>query len=139
MNALSDAARGGRTTIVKAGVEGDGPSGAARWMALTTASNTTKRLGWQADTSANHYVVVGITGQAAFNRRDRGLVGIDETDLGMPASPHEIGQREFDPRMNLLRGHARRVRRIREVHRRRIKTDRTRFIDPPRMPNLPQS
>src|SRR5262249_30758991 len=35
----------------------------------------------------------------------------------------EIGQREFDSRVDLLCGHAWRQPRIRKVHRRRIKTD----------------
>jgi hypothetical protein len=32
--------------------------------------------GWQAETRANHYAVVDVTGEAAFNRRDRSLVGV---------------------------------------------------------------
>ena len=59
-------------------------------------------VGWQADTGANHYAVVAVTGKAAFNRRDRSLVGVDEADLGTPALLYEIGQREFDPSVDPL-------------------------------------
>src|SRR6516225_6924773 len=41
----------------------------------------------------------------------------------MPAPPGEIGKREFDPSVDLLRAHARRQRGIRKVHTRWIKTD----------------
>ena len=58
--------------------------------------------GWQAETRANHYAVVDVTGQAAFNRRDSSLVGVDEAVLGMPAPRCEIGQRELDPSVCLL-------------------------------------
>jgi hypothetical protein len=40
--------------------------------------------------SANTAVRVPVILKAA-NRRDRGLVGIDEADLGKPASPYKIG------------------------------------------------
>lgn len=42
----------------------------------------------------------------------RGLVGVDEADLRMPASPGDIGHREVDSSVDLLCGHARRQRRI---------------------------
>jgi hypothetical protein len=59
-------------------------------------------IGWQAETSASHCAVLDVTGQAAFYRRDRSLVGVDEAVLGMPAPRCEIGQREFDPSVDLL-------------------------------------
>src|SRR6202167_1704990 len=49
--------------------------GAARWMALTTASNRASRLGGRRRPAPIYYTVVDVTGQAAFNRRDRSLVG----------------------------------------------------------------
>ena len=67
--------------------------------------------------------MVDVTSQAAFNRRDRTLVGVDKAVLGMPAPRCEIGQRESDPSVDLLCGHAGRQRWIRKVHCRRIKTD----------------
>jgi len=61
--------------------------------------------------------------QAAFNRRDRSLVGLDKAVFGMPAPRCEIRQREFDPGVDLLCGHARRQRWIRKIHSRGIETD----------------
>ena len=79
--------------------------------------------GWQAEARANHDAVVDVAGQATFNRWDRSLVGVDKAVLGMPAPRGEIRQCEFDPSVDLLRGNARWQRRVRKVHRRRIKTD----------------
>jgi hypothetical protein len=50
-------------------------------------------IGWQTETCANHYEVVDVTGQAAFNRRDRSLVGADKAVLRIPAPRSEIRQR----------------------------------------------
>jgi len=58
--------------------------------------------GWQAEARANHDAIVDVTGQAAFNRRDRSLVGVDKAVLGMPAPSCEIGQCEFDPSVDLF-------------------------------------
>ena len=76
-----------------------------------------------AEARANYDAVVDVTGQAAFNRRDRSLVGVDKAVLRMPAPRYEIGQHEFDPGVDLFCGHAGRQRWIRKVHCRRIKTD----------------
>ena len=88
---MSDPARGGRTTIVRAGVEGDGRSRRGTVDGVDHRFEHTQTAGWQADTRANHHAVVYAVGQATFNRWDRGLVGLDEAVLGVPAPPGDIG------------------------------------------------
>src|SRR5262245_1106089 len=69
-------------------------------------------------------------GQAALNGWDRGLVGVDEADLGLPATPGDVGEPELHSSVDLLRGHAWRQRRIRIVHRRRIEADQQNPLHP---------
>ena len=83
----SDPARGCRTAIVRPGVEGDGGLGRGAMDGVDHRFKQNQPTRWQADTCANHHAVVDVTGKAAFNCRDRGLVGVDEADLGMPAPP----------------------------------------------------
>src|SRR5215467_1041277 len=117
-------ARGCLTAIFRARVEGDGRLRRHTMDSVDHRFKQYQPIAREADTCADHYTVVGVAGQEAFNRRNRGLVGSDEAVLGMPAPPCEIGQREFDPSVDLLRGHARWQGRVRKVHRRRIKTDK---------------
>src|SRR5215468_215515 len=112
------------TAIFRARVEGDGRLRRHTMDGVDHCFKQYEPIAREADTGADHYTVVDVAGQEAFNRRNCGLVGFDEAVLGMPAPPCEIGQREFDPSVDLLRGHAWWQRRVRKVHRRRIKTDK---------------
>ena len=73
------------------------------------------------DARADHHAVVAGLGQAALHGWRCGLVGIDEAVL--PAALGHVSERNLDPCVDLLRAHARRQRRIRKVHRRRIQAD----------------
>ena len=97
----SDPARGCRTAIFRAGVECDGRSWRGTMDGIDHRFKQNQPTGWQAEARANHDAVVDVAGQAAFNRRDRRLVGADKAVLGMPAPRCEIGQREFDPSVDL--------------------------------------
>src|SRR5215467_14889540 len=119
----SDPARCCRAAIFRAGFEFDGRSWRGTMDGIDHRFKQNQPTGWQAEARANHDAVVDAAGQAAFNRRDRRLVGADKAVLGMPAPRCEIGQREFDPSVDLFCGHAWRQRWIRKVHCRRIKTD----------------
>src|SRR5215475_16028355 len=112
------------TAIFRARVEGDGRLRRHTMDGVDHCFKQYQPIAREADTCADHYTVVNVAGQEAFNRRNCGLVGFDKAVLRMPAPPCEIGQREFDPSVDLLRGHARWQRRVRKVHRRRIKTDK---------------
>src|SRR5215472_12307322 len=120
----SHPARGCLTAIFRARVEGDDRLRGRTMNGVDHRFKQHEPIPREADTCADHYTVVNVAGQEAFNRRNCGLVGFDKAVLRMPAPPCEIGQREFDPSVDLLRGHARWQRRVRKVHRRRIKTDK---------------
>src|SRR5215470_5195216 len=119
----SDPTRSCRTAILRAGVEGDGRLWRGTMDGVDHRFKQNQPIGWQAEASANHDAIVAMTGQAAFNRRDRRLVRVYEAVLAMPPPRCEIGKREFDPRVDLFRGHAGRQRWVRKVHCCRIKTD----------------
>src|SRR6516225_2005753 len=90
-NTYSDPAGGCGAAIFRASVEGDGRSRRGTVDGVDHRFEDTQPAGWQADTRANHHAVVDVVGQATFNRRDRGLVGLDEAVLGVPAPPGDIG------------------------------------------------
>src|SRR5262249_51655102 len=77
--------------VFRARVEGDGCSRRGAVDGVDYRFEDTQPAGWQADTRANHHAIVYVIGQATFNRRDSGLVGLDEAVLGLPAAPGEIG------------------------------------------------
>src|SRR5262249_4203404 len=118
-----DPACGCRTAIFRAGVESDGRLWRGTMDGVDHRFKNNQPTGWQAQTRANHHTIVDVIGQAAFNGGDRSLIGVDEAVLAMPAARFEIGEHEFDSRVDLLCRPVRRQRRIRKVHRRRIKTD----------------
>src|SRR5215470_11332851 len=90
-NTYSDPAGGCGAAIFRASVEGDGRSRRGAVDGVDHRFKDTQPAGWQADTRANHHAVVYVIGQATFNRRDSGLVGLDEAVLSVPAPPGEIG------------------------------------------------
>src|SRR5215468_6054383 len=86
----SDPAGGRGAAIFRASVEGDGRSRRGTVDGVDHRFEDTQPAGWQADTRANHHAVVYAVGQATFNHRDSGLVGLDEAVLGVPAPPGDI-------------------------------------------------
>ena len=89
--------RGSGNEFFSAGVEGDGRLWRSTMDGVDHGFKQNKPTGWQPETRANHHAGVNVTGQATLNRRDRGLVGADETVFGMPAPRCEIRQCEFVP------------------------------------------
>src|SRR5215467_759020 len=90
-NTHSDPAGRCGAAVFRARVEGDGCSRRGAVDGVDYRFEDTQPAGWQADTRANHHAIVYVIGQATFNRRDSGLVGLDEAVLGLPAAPGEIG------------------------------------------------
>src|SRR5262245_17802564 len=94
-NGYSDPAGGCSAAIFRASVEGDGRSRRGTVDGVDHRFEDSQPAGWQADTRANHHAVVYAVGQATFNRGDRGLVGLDEAVLGVPAPPAAIAGRRW--------------------------------------------
>src|SRR5262245_54099426 len=108
----SDPSRRGRAAVLRAGIEGDGRVRSGAVDGVNQRLEQDKPARRQADASADHHAVVATLGQPTLHGGHGGLIGLDETVLGLPAALGHVREGDLYPCVDLLRVHAWRYGRV---------------------------